>query len=98
MAQEKASKSEPRKASRAQQEEDVPSKLDFSKSVYGWLRNTHEQVVAMQDQAGAPALAIDAHTMQHLLEIQRVIEQAAEDLEHHIPPEERDALIEQAAS
>jgi regulator of sigma D len=94
MAQEKTTKSETRKA---QQEAAAPSPMEFTNAVYGWLRKTHDQVVAFQDQAGAPALAVDAHTMQHLLEIQRVIEQASEDLEHHIPPGEREALIKAAS-
>jgi hypothetical protein len=59
--------------------------MKFSSEVYEWMKDAHAKVAEFADQMGTPALAVDAHALQHLTQIRRDLEQAVADLGTQLP-------------
>jgi hypothetical protein len=83
--------------SKKSQEVAPPDALEFSNSVYGWLRKADRDLAVFQEQMTDPVLAVDAHLLQALARIRAELDQASANLELHIPPEKREGMIKKAS-
>lgn len=76
-------------AQRAPEENENP--LGFAASVYQWVTNADKQIADMQEEAGSPTLAVDAHVLQQLSRIRMVLGDAMTDLGIQLPEDQKAA-------
>jgi hypothetical protein len=74
-------------AQKAAEEDSNP--LGFAAEVYKWVAEADKQIVDMQEKAGAPTLAVDAHVLQQLSRIRMVLGDAMTDLGIQLPEDQK---------
>jgi hypothetical protein len=62
-----------------------PGPLDFVVTVYNWMDGASEQITGFIEQAGIPSLGVDAHALDYLTRIGRLLDEARSDLVSHLP-------------
>jgi hypothetical protein len=75
-------------ASKKAAEDTAPDPLEFSTAVVGWMDEASKQVDSFQQQVGMPSLGIDAHAVNYLTRIGRLLDEARVDLRKELPAEE----------
>lgn len=65
--------------------------LAFAAEVYKWVSDADKQVSDLQEKAGAPSLAVDAHVLNQLSRIRMVLGDAMTDLGIQLPEDQRPA-------
>jgi hypothetical protein len=63
--------------------------LGFAAAVYKWVSDADKQIADMQEEAGAPTLAVDAHVLQQLSRIRMVLGDAMTDLGIQLPEDQK---------
>jgi hypothetical protein len=63
--------------------------LEFAAGVYKWVSDADKQIADMQEQAGTPSLAVDAHVLNQLSRIRMVLGDAMTDLGIQLPEDQR---------
>ena len=74
------------------QPEDPPedsNPLGFAASVYKWVTDADKQIADMQEEAGSPTLAVDAHVLNQLSRIRMVLGDAMTDLGIQLPEDQK---------
>jgi hypothetical protein len=75
-------------AQRKPAENTDPDPLEFGKAVRKWMDEASEQVASFQEQGGTPTLGVDAHALDYLTRIGRLLDDARADLIPQLPAEE----------
>jgi hypothetical protein len=65
-----------------------PDPMEFGIAVRKWMDEAAEQVAALQEQGGTPTLGVDAHAVNYLTRISRLLDEARADLIPQLPAEE----------
>lgn len=67
---------------------EVQDPMAFSAAVLKWMDDASEQAATFREQGGIPSLGIDAHAMDYLTRIGRLLDEARADLIPQLPAEE----------
>jgi hypothetical protein len=85
-----AEHAKPGPAAQKTAEEDA-NPLGFAAEVYKWVSDADKQITDLQDKAGAPSLAVDAHVLNQLSRIRMVLGDAMTDLGIQLPEDQKAA-------